>query len=274
MLADGTPPPVLLLKDKKQMDKHVFLCETESEYESLVYETPHVALTEDDDTVHYDKPKIIVNGYEFVDMGLSVDWATCNIGAESPEKNGWYFMWGDTVPYTTDRTPMAGGDAITFSWNSNCPHWVSGTASFETKWSKYTATDGYSSTGVKDDKLILESEDDAAYMHIGEECRTPTKEEYQELLNACNSTWTTKNNIRGYLFTLKTDPSKTLFFPASGYLAGTGWKSYSSYGYYWLSSLDSSDSSNGDGMFFSSISCSRDCGSRCQGRPIRAVLPK
>ena len=33
-------------------------------------------------------------GYEFVDMGLSVMWATCNIGASSPEEYGWYFQWG------------------------------------------------------------------------------------------------------------------------------------------------------------------------------------
>ena len=47
------------------MDKHVFLCETESEYEALVYETPHVALTEDDDIVHYDEEQPT---YKFLDI--------------------------------------------------------------------------------------------------------------------------------------------------------------------------------------------------------------
>jgi hypothetical protein len=36
------------------------------------------------------------NGYDYVDLGLSVKWATCNVGAISPEQNGNYFAWGET----------------------------------------------------------------------------------------------------------------------------------------------------------------------------------
>lgn len=38
------------------------------------------------------------NGHEYVDLGLSVKWATCNIGAEKPEDYGAYFAWGETTP--------------------------------------------------------------------------------------------------------------------------------------------------------------------------------
>ena len=34
------------------------------------------------------------NGHEYVDLGLSVKWATCNVGASSPEEYGNYFAWG------------------------------------------------------------------------------------------------------------------------------------------------------------------------------------
>lgn len=51
----------------------------------------------------------IINGYEFIDMGLSVKWATCNIGAKKLTDYGWYFMWGDTKAYNSDRIPVLGG---------------------------------------------------------------------------------------------------------------------------------------------------------------------
>ena len=43
-----------------------------------------------------------VQGHDYVDLGLSVKWATCNVGATAPEKNGWYFQWGET---TTSAIP-------------------------------------------------------------------------------------------------------------------------------------------------------------------------
>ena len=40
------------------------------------------------------------NGYDYVDLGLSVRWATCNVGANSPEVYGSYFAWGETSAKT------------------------------------------------------------------------------------------------------------------------------------------------------------------------------
>ncbi len=44
--------------------------------------------------------KLTHNGHEYVDLGLPSGtlWATCNIGAESPEECGDYFAWGETEP--------------------------------------------------------------------------------------------------------------------------------------------------------------------------------
>ena len=41
-----------------------------------------------------------INGHAYVDLGLSVKWATCNVGANSPEEYGQYFAWGETNPKT------------------------------------------------------------------------------------------------------------------------------------------------------------------------------
>ncbi|WP_290091377.1 PEGA domain-containing protein, partial [uncultured Muribaculum sp.] len=38
-----------------------------------------------------------INGHEYVDLGLSVKWAACNVGASSPEDYGNYYAWGETA---------------------------------------------------------------------------------------------------------------------------------------------------------------------------------
>lgn len=152
------------------------------------------------------KPKI---KYEFLDLGLSVDWCTRNIGAFKSEENGYYFMWGDTKAYDKNRFPIDGGTAISFDWFN------------------YPLCNGSNDTLTKyndiDGKEILDEEDDAAHVHMGGNWRMPTSEEFQELLNACDVTWTSDSdhNIYGWLFILKSDPSKTLFFPQSGYYYDT-----------------------------------------------------
>ena len=40
-----------------------------------------------------------INGHEYVDLGLSVKWATCNIDALNPVEYGGYYAWGDDAPY-------------------------------------------------------------------------------------------------------------------------------------------------------------------------------
>lgn len=208
------------------------------------------------------------NGYEYVDLGLSVNWATCNIGANKPEDYGLYFAWGETTGYSSASEKNGGFDF------STTPYWVSGSWA-STKWSKYTATNGYSSTGTADNKLVLELEDDAAHVILGGDWRMPTKEEFGELYNACNITWTTQNGVNGLLFKLKADSSKTLFFPAAGEMTGSSIYNVGVFCDYWSSSLYTSASyiawylvSDSDNIYPQSNS------GRYFGQSIRAVLPK
>ena len=55
------------------------------------------------------------NGHEYVDLGLSVKWATCNVGASSPEDTGYDFAWGETKPkatYTESNSVTYGNSSI------------------------------------------------------------------------------------------------------------------------------------------------------------------
>lgn len=210
------------------------------------------------------KDGIFINGYEFVDMGLSVAWATCNIGAKKPEESGWYFQWAGTKPYNTDCTPAIGSGSKNYFEYPYAPY-CSGSIS-SPYFSKYTAKDG---------KLILDPTDDAAHVHIGGGSRMPTEAEFEELIAACNTEWVENYNgtgVNGRLFTLKSDPLKTLFFPAAGYLSKFSWYSAGSYGYYWSSSLGGSNSRDGREMKFYSAVCNVSSEYRCYGYSVRGVL--
>lgn len=83
-----------------------------------------------DNTIAQEKQKQInctVNGHECVDLGLSVKWATCNIGADSPEEFGDYFAWGEVktkASYNSKKSETYGKseyvfrDAATYNWGN------------------------------------------------------------------------------------------------------------------------------------------------------------
>ena len=101
------------------------------------------------------------NGHDYVDLGLpsGLKWATCNVGASTPEDYGDYFAWGETNTKST--------------------------YSLDT----YTYTDN---------KPVLDPENDAAYINWGGAWRMPTDAEWQELIDNCTWTWKTLNGINGY----------------------------------------------------------------------------
>ena len=123
---------------------------------------------------------------EYVDLGLSVKWATFNVGATSPEDYGDYFAWGETE--TKEE----------YTWENY--KWCNGTVY---KITKYNATDG---------KTILEPEDDVAQVLWGGNWRMPTIEEQTELREQCIWTWTSINGIWCYLVT---GPNEVNFFACS-----------------------------------------------------------
>ena len=193
------------------------------------------------------------NGHEYVDLGLSVKWATCNVGANSPEDYGDYFAWGETEPKTT------------YSWSTY--KYCNGTYKTITK---YCTKSSY---GTVDNKTTLELSDDAAHVNWGGKWRMPTRAEQDELrdTNNCTWTWTTQNGVKGYKVTSKKN-GNSIFLPAAGsrdddYLfdAGSG-------GGYWSSSLNTSESNFASIVGFDSSNENLYYGSnRHYGRSVRAV---
>lgn len=157
----------------------------------------------------YHKPNGEHNGYEYVDLGLSVMWATCNVGANSPEGTGDMFAWGEVTPKSEYTT-------------ANYKFYTNGEAN------KYV-TD--STSIYLDNKTTLDRCDDAARQYMGGGWRTPTQAEVQELLDNCSIVYTTNNGVEGLRIFSKIN-GNSIFVPRvynyNGQLSSL---------YYWTSSL-------------------------------------
>ena len=138
------------------------------------------------------------NGHEYVDLGLSVKWATNNVGASSSIARGDYYAWGET----------------------------------ETK-STYASNNYYIWAGSD-----LPSSYDVASAKMGGNWRMPTQKEMKELRDNCDWTWTTTvNGEKGYLVKSKKN-GYSIFLPAAGYREGTGLYKANEMGCYWSKSSD------------------------------------
>ncbi len=174
------------------------------------------------------------NGYEYVDLGLSVKWATYNVGANKPEDYGDYFAWGETTPktnYSSDNCKTYGRQM------SN----ISGNAQY-----------------------------DAATTNWGGSWRMPTKEEMQELIDKCTWQWTKQNGVKGYKVTSKTN-GNCIFLPAAGYRLVSSHDCAGKYGYYWSSTPHESYANNSYSLYFGSGDRSMDWSYRNFGRTVRPV---
>ena len=189
---------------------------------------------------------------EYVDLGLSVKWATCNVGANSPEDYGDYFAWGETEPKDY------------YNWSTY--KWCNGSMYTMTK---YCETKGY---GTVDNKTTLELTDDAARVNWGGKWRMPTRAEQDELRSSsnCTWTWTTQNGVKGYKVTSKKN-GNSIFLPAAGYRDYGDLYSAGSYGYYWSSSLYAYYSNDACNVFFGSSYVDWYGYNRFHGQSVRAV---
>ena len=160
-------------------------------------------------------PSGAINGHGYVDLGLSVKWATCNVGASTPEECGGYYAWGETE------------EKDNYEWSTY--KWANGTNRTITK---YCTSSYY---GTVDKKKILDAADDVAHVKWGGSWRMPTEDEQNELLNNCTLTWTTLNGIIGCKLT-STKNGNCIFLPVTGEYTETVIKR-SQHGYYWPSSL-------------------------------------
>ena len=165
---------------------------------------------------------------EPVDLGLSVKWASCNLGAETPEGYGDYYAWGEVETYYESLDPITWkewkqyGDWLSYRWykEENDNSWIT----------KYVDDADY---GTVDNKFVLDPEDDAAAVLLGDGWRMPTHEEWNELISSCTWTWTNVNEVEGY----KVEGNgNSIFLPASGCM-DFKIRFREDEGYYWSSSL-------------------------------------
>ncbi len=154
--------------------------------------------------------------YQAVDLGLSVKWATCNVGASSPEEYGGYYAWGETE----EKSDYSWGDTY---------KWCNGSMNSMTK---YCTNSNY---GTVDNKTVLDLEDDVAHVKWGGSWRMPTLDEIQELVNKCTWKWTSLNGVNGQLVTGPNGNS--IFLPAAGYRRVTDLLYRGTCGSYWSATL-------------------------------------
>ena len=179
---------------------------------------------------------IVSYSTEYVDLGLSVKWATCNLGAASPERYGNYYAWGEIETKSN------------YSWSSY--KWCNGSKTTLTKYNNYV------DYGVVDNKAVLEESDDVAHIELGETWHIPTFVEMNELIESCSWTLSALNDVTGYVVT---GPSgRSIFLPCIDYFTN-----------YWTSSL--SFAVNASSLVLTSSNYWPTTNERCYGFQIRPV---
>lgn len=203
----------------------------------------------------------LANAHEYVDLGLPSGtlWATCNVGANSPEEYGLYFAWGETTGYTSDTS-----DGRSFNWAS---YKLCNGAFFTS--TKYCTSSRW---GTVDNKTELDPEDDAATANWGKEWQMPSFDQIEELYNSSYTitTWTTQRGVKGRLITSQKN-GNSLFLPAAGYRAGISldYEDYS--GYYWTRSLGDVNSDGAFSFYFDSYDIRYYNFNRCGAESVRPV---
>ncbi|MBQ2908060.1 MAG: hypothetical protein IJE47_09890 [Bacteroidales bacterium] len=126
-----------------------------------------------------------LNGHEWVDLGLpsGTKWATCNVGASTPEQYGTYFAWGELLPKDEYKS------------------------------------DNYLAKDISLDDISGNAEYDVAAARWGGDWRMPTNTELQELSANCTWTWTKLNNVKGYK--IIGPNGNSIFLPITGYFDGS-----------------------------------------------------
>lgn len=188
--------------------------------------------------------------YEAVDLGLSVKWATFNVGATKPEEYGGYYAWGETE------------EKFYCDWGTY--KWCNGSY---TTMTKYCTNSGY---GTIDNRTTLDPEDDVAHVKWGGSWRLPTRAELYELQDKCTWQWTTQNGVTGYKIKSKINDN-CIFLPTAGCRADKGVQYIGTSGCYWSSSLYDNESQKAFGLYISTGYRGEGGYSRSSGYSVRPV---
>ena len=170
-------------------------------------------------------------GHEYVDLGLPSGtlWATCNVGANSPEEYGDYFAWGETKPKESYRHES-------YQYDKDRPFTST----------KYCADSKFGYNGFTDDLTELLPEDDAATANWGSGWQMPSMAQTEELYNSSytRTEWTTQNGVNGRKITSEKN-GNSIFLPAAGWCQNASHRSAGLIGDYWSRSLDTSYGGSG-----------------------------
>ena len=156
----------------------------------------------------------VINGHEYVDLGLPsrLKWATCNVGANSPEDYGNYYAWGET--------------------NTKSSYTISNSKTY----------------GKKIDYIKDESQYDAARANWGSSWRLPSEREFEELVKECIWQWITYNGEKGYK--VIGPNGNNIFLPTGGCREGTVINNTDKRGFYWSSTADDyNDNKNAHSLY-------------------------
>ena len=171
---------------------------------------------------------ITITEGQWIDLGLpsGILWASYNVGASSPIAAGDHFAWGETQ--TKEEFT-----AVTYKY---CRYHSGEDRYFFTKYCS-KSFEGYE--GFTDNLTVLESSDDAASAQWGGGARTPTKEEWQELLDNTTEQIIEVNGMRGHLFTGSN--GRNIFLPIVSHINVYHIADASTRGTYMSSSLNTSN---------------------------------
>ena len=175
------------------------------------------------------------NGHEWVDLGLpsGLKWATCNVGAKTPEQCGNYYAWGETKT----KEEYTQQNSVTY--------------------------------GKQMDDISGNAQYDAATANWGGAWRMPTCEEMEELNDKCTWNWTKQNGVKGYNVTGPNGNS--IFLPAVGYFDWAWFYSGGCGGSCYWSSTPDGNTSSAYCLYFSSSSHCESSYPRDYGLTVRPV---
>lgn len=267
MTADGTNPGLVWSSSNESVVAITNVLENTATIQGNKTGTATItAATEDG---RFSASCLVTVTYDYVEMGDGLKWATCNVGANSPEQYGDYFAWAETTSKTE------------YSWATY--KYMTNDLSDWRYINKYQIADGktdaiwyYDGIFTGDGKTELDPEDDAATVNLGEGWRMPTRAEWENLSDTNKFVWTWTDDyngtgIKGEIVTSKVPGyvGNQIFLPAAGH-HGTS-QGEGLYGGYWSSSLDVYTTNNGIYFYFMSSITGCYQQSRSSGQPVRAV---
>lgn len=192
---------------------------------------------------------------KYVDLGLSVKWAKCNLGATQPLAYGNYYAWGETAP----KSKYEDGN---YKWADKArPNLMT----------KYCPNALCCDPSSIDGKSVLDPEDDAATANLGSPWRMPTAEEIDELIKKC--TWK-RFIVNGKMACEVTGPNgKSIVLPAGGYGEETIFYFVGKSGNYWSNTIYTDRPTDAERLGFDNSVLGVDGRARSTGMLIRPVHP-